>query len=808
MKRPYAPLVQIGALALLAVVGGAPSSASARDASLAKAKYLDPKLPVEKRVADLLARMTLDEKIAQLHGYWFPKSAVLVDDQLRPALANDKARALLANGLGEISRPSENEDRKKNLGPRQMAELTNALQKYVVEQTRLGIPLLNHEEGLHGLQAPGATSYPQPIALAASFDPALVEEVMTAVAKETRARGAQHTLAPVIDVMRDPRWGRAEETYGEDPYLVSRMGVAAVRGLQGRGLSGKIDANHVMATLKHFAVHGQPEAGINVGPGNYSERVIREVFLPPFAAAIKEAGARAVMPAYVEIDGVPAHGNKFFLQDILRKEWGFDGLVVSDYFAIEQLKSLHSVVDSDAAAARLALESGVDLELPDPKMYPLLAGLVKSKAIPIALIDKSVARVLRAKFELGLFEQPYVDVEQADKIAGSAEHAALARKAAERSIVLVKNAGGLLPLDKAKVKTIAVIGPNAEPCRLGGYSGIPKRCVGVLRGIREAVGNGVKVMWAPGVVITRGSDWWADKVETSTPEEDRRTIDDAVAVARKADVVVLALGDSEQSSREAWAPNHLGDRPSLDLPGRQEELARAVLAAGKPTVAVLINGRPPSINTLAQGAGAILEGFYLGQEGGAAVAAVLFGDVNPGGKLPVSFARSAGHLPIYYNYKPSARRGYLFDEVTPLYAFGHGLSYTTFGYKNLKVTPTPTAGDPDAQSVTVDVSNNGQRAGDEVVQLYLRDVVSSVTRPVKELKGFQRITLKPGETKAVSFSVARDALGFWKTGRDFVVEPGKFDVTVGGSSASGLTASFDVKGGAPKKAAPVKVSAK
>jgi beta-glucosidase len=797
MKRPL-PLFL---LALVSLLAGAPRRAVARDASLAKAKYLDPKLPIDKRVADLLARMTLEEKIAQLHGYWFPKSGVLVDDQLRPALGNDKAKALLAHGLGEISRPSENEDRKKNLGPRQMAELTNALQKYVIEQTRLGIPLLNHEEGLHGLQAPGATSFPQPIALAASFDPALVEEVMTAVAKETRARGAHHSLAPVVDVMRDARWGRAEETYGEDPYLVSRLGVAAVRGLQGAPKPDrKIDANHVIATLKHFAVHGQPESGINVGPGNTSERVIREVFFPPFVAAIKEAGARAVMPAYVEIDGVPAHANKLFLQDILRKEWGFDGLIVSDYFAIEQLKSTHSVVDSDAAAARLALESGVDIELPDPKLYPLLAAQVKSKAIPIGLIDKAVARVLRAKFELGLFEQPYIDVEQADKVAGSAEHAALARKAAERSIVLLKNAGGLLPLDRKKVRTVSVVGPNGEPCRLGGYSGIPKRCVGVLRGIKEAVGAGVNVMWAPGCVITRGSDWWADKVETSTPEEDRKMIDDAVAVARKADVVVLAVGDSEQTSREAWAPNHLGDRPSLDLPGRQDELARAILALGKPTIAVLINGRPPSINLIAQQATAILEGFYLGQEGGAAVAAALFGDVNPGGKLPVSFARSAGHLPVFYNYKPSARRGYLFDDVTPLFAFGHGLSYTTFSYKNLKVAPAPAKDDPDAQAVSVEVSNAGQRVGDEVVQLYLRDVVSSVTRPVKELKGFQRVTLKPGETKTVSFTIGRDALGFWKTAKEFVVEPGKFDVTVGGGSTSGLTTSFELKTAAKGKA--------
>src|SRR6478609_7001618 len=342
MNRPFAlPL-----LVVMCLAAGAPRPAAARDAALAKAKYLDPKLPTEKRLADLLARMTVEEKVAQLTAYWFPKSGVMVDDQLRPALANDERRVLFANGLGEVSRPSENEDRKKNLNARQEAELANALQKHVIENTRLGIPLLNHEEGLHGMQGVGATSYPQPIALAASFDPSLVEEIMTAVAKETRARGAQHTLAPVIDVMRDARWGRAEETYGEDTYLVSRMGVAAVRGLQGAPRAdGKIDATHVIATLKHFAVHGQPEAGMNVGPGNYSERVIRETFFPPFRAAIKEANARAIMPAYVEIDGVPAHANKPFLQDVLRKEWGFNGLVVSDYFAIEQLNSLHHVVD-------------------------------------------------------------------------------------------------------------------------------------------------------------------------------------------------------------------------------------------------------------------------------------------------------------------------------------------------------------------------------------------------------------------------------------------------------------------------------
>ena len=784
---------------------GAARPAAARDASLAKARYLDPKLAVDKRVADLLARMTLEEKIAQLHGYWFPKSGVLVDDQLRPSLANDKAKALLANGLGEISRPSENEDRKKNLGPRQMAELTNALQKYVLEQTRLGIPLLNHEEGLHGLQAPGATSYPQPIALAASFDPALVEEVMTAVAKETRARGAHHTLAPVVDVMRDPRWGRAEETYGEDPYLVSRLGVAAVRGLQaaqGRQ-EGHQDRRHprdgdaeALRGPRPAGGRDQRRPGQHLGTGDPRD------LLPAFSRGDQGSGRARIMPAYVEIDGVPAHANKQFLQDVLRKEWGFDGLVVSDYFAIEQLKSLHAVVDSDAAAARLALESGVDLELPDPKLYPLLAAQVKSKAIPMAVIDKSVARVLKAKFELGLFEQPYVDVEQADRIAGSAEHAALARKAADRSIILLKNAGGLLPLDKNKVKTLAVIGPNAEPCRLGGYSGIPKRCVGVLRGIKEAVGSGgVKVMWSPGVVITRGADVGRQGRDVDAgggPPDDRR---------RRRGRAQGGRGRAGAGRQRAERARSVGAEPPRRSPQPGPAGAAGGADARDPRDGQAdrrgADQRPAAIDQYAGAAGAraILEGFYLGQEGGAAVAAVLFGDVNPGGKLPVSLARSAGHLPIFYNHKPSARRGYIFDDVTPLYPFGHGLSYTTFGYKNLRVAAAPTKDDKDAQTVSVDVTNAGPRGGDEVVQLYLRDVVSSVTRPVKELKGFQRVTLKPGETRSVAFTIGRDALGFWKTAKEFVVEPGKFDVTVGGSSAGGTTVSFELKAAGGKKPA-------
>src|SRR5450631_3287699 len=633
--------------------------------------YKNRNLPVEQRVADLLTRMTLEEKIAQLGGSWQnPDQTKDAKDRFVGAKREfqpDQAALLLKNGLGGMSRPSENR------GPREMAEFTNTLQKWVRENTRLGIPVLFHEECLHGNAAPKGTSYPQAIALASTWDPALVTNVFTQVASEVRARGAQQCLAPVLDLARDPRWGRTEETYGEDPYLVSRIGVAAVHGFQGVGPI--IDKSHVLATTKHFAVHGQPEGGTNVAPGNYSERVIREYFLRPFEAALTEGQAQTVMASYNEIDGIPSHSNKHLLTDILRQEWGFQGLVVSDYFAIAQLISIHHVTATNAGAAKMALEAGVDMELPSVDAFTTLADQVKQGTVSEALIDRSVARLLREKFLLGLFDDPYVDPDYAEKITNSPEHQQLSLKAAHEAITLLKNQNNLLPLDKSKYKRIAVIGPNAKEVHLGGYSGTPDRGVSILQGIKDKVGSGAEILYSEGCKITETlPDWNADKVVLGDPALNARRIAEAVKVAQKADVVILALGDNEQTSREAWAVDHKGDRDSLDLLGNQDDLVKAILSTGKPTIVFLQHGRPNSIPYIAEHVPAILDGWYLGQEGGTAIADVLFGDYNPGGKLPITIPRSVGQLPDYYYQKPSAKREYLGSTVLPLFPFGWGLS--------------------------------------------------------------------------------------------------------------------------------------
>jgi beta-glucosidase len=740
--------------------------------------YRNPALPVEQRVADLVSRMTLEEKVAQLQGNWQnpasrqdPSQTFLGD---KGVFLPERAAIVLKEGLGQISRPSENRS------PREMAEFTNTVQKWMKENTRLGIPILFHDECLHGHVAPKGTSYPQPIALASSWDRALVHDVFSATAAEARARGAQQCLAPVVDLARDPRWGRTEETYGEDPYLVSRIGVAAVEGFQGTGPF--IDKSHVMATLKHFAVHGQPEGGTNVGPGNYSERVVREYFLKPFEVGVKEAHARSVMASYNEIDGIPSHSNRHLLTDILRQEWSFDGLLVSDYFAISDLRTLHHVAATDDEAARMALNAGVDIELPGADTFRDLAEQVRKGRIAQATVDQAVARVLREKFLTGLFDDPYVDPDQAEKITNSPEHQQLALKAAHESIILLKNQNSLLPLDKTKYKHIAVIGPNAAELHLGGYSNNPGRGVSILQGIRDKVGAGSEVLYSLGCKITETDpDWNADKVVLGDPALNAKRIQEAVKVARKADVVILAIGGNEQTSREAWAVEHPGDRDNLDLLGNQDELVKAILATGKPVVVFLIHGRPNSINYVAENVPAILDGWYLGQEGGAAAADVIFGDYNPGGKLPITVPRSVGQLPDYYYQKPTAKREYLGSTTEPLFPFGWGLSYSTFSYRNVRVSPDSIGPEGDTK-VSVDVTNTGKVQGDEVVQLYIRDEVSSVTRPVKELRGFRRVTLAPGETKTVELSLGFSELAFLNRDMHRVVEPGSFKIMVGGNS--------------------------
>ena len=725
--------------------------------------------------------MTLEEKAAQMMCVWQQKADTLLSADGEFDLNKARAAYKKGNGLGQVGRPS---DAGGGKDARAMAKLTNAIQKFFIENSRLGIPVIFHEECLHGHAAIGGTSFPQPIALAATFNPLLVESLFTMTAAEARLRGTHQALTPVVDVARDARWGRVEETYGEDPYLVARMGIAAVLGFQGDATFR--EKRHVIATLKHFAGHGQPESGMNCAPANVSMRVLRETFLYTFKEALEKAGALSVMASYNELDGVPSHANRWLLRDVLRKEWGFQGYVVSDYYAIWELSDRpdthgHFVAKDKKEACALAVRAGVNIELPEPDCYLHLVELVRKGVLKERELDELVAPMLRCKFQMGLFEDPYVDPEEADRVVGCAEHRQLALQGAREAITLLKNENQVLPLSLEKIRSIAVIGPNAHRSMLGGYSGVPKHNVTVLDGIRQKVGSRAKVLYSEGCRITIGGSWNQDEVVPSDAEQDRKQIAEAATVARQADVIVLAIGGNEQTSREAWSLKHMGDRTSLDLIGRQGELVRAMVATGKPVVALLFNGRPLSINTLNETVPAILECWYLGQETGAAIADVLFGDFNPGGKLPMTIPRSAGHLPAFYNYKPSARRGYLFDDVSPLFAFGYGLSYTTFTIENVRLAKTKIRTNGTTQ-VLAEVTNTGRRAGSEVVQMYIRDRVSSVTRPIKELKGFERVELRPGETKAVTFEITPDRLAFYDINMKYAVEPGEFDIMVGTSS--------------------------
>ncbi len=755
--------------------------------------YKDPKASVDARVEDLLKRMTLAEKVAQLRVIWDDKTKLMdKDGKFDPS----KAQEIFPDAFGGLARPSDwagsatPSDQRAGRAVSDTVNLINAMQHWAVEKTRLGIPILFHEEALHGYVARNATSFPQAIAQASTWDPALVEQMDAVAGREARARGIYEVLSPVVDIVRDPRWGRTEETFGEDPYLVSRMAVAAVRGLQGPSLP--LAKDHVFATLKHMTGHGWPENGTNVGPANIGERTLRTFFLPPFEAAIHEANAQLVMASYNEIDGVPSHANKWLLTDLLRHEWGFKGAVVSDYYGIEQLETLHHVEPDMASSAIRALDSGVTMDLPDGKAFTTIEQSVKDGKLSMAVIDQAVREVLRIKFLAGLFEHPFTDAKAAEAETNTPQAQALATKAAREAVVLLKN-DGVLPLDKNRVRTLAVIGPNADVALLGGYSGVPVKTVNVLEGIKAKAGKSVKVVYSQGVQITKSNDWYKNKVELADPQENARKIVEAVSVARGADEIVLVLGGNPETSREGWAPNHLGDRSDLGLVGQQNDLFNAMKALGKPIVVVLLNGRPLSTPKIAAEANALVEGWYLGENGGTAMADILFGDANPGGKLPITIPRSADQLPQFYDVKPSARRGYLFTSVEPLFPFGYGLSYTTFeiGAPHLDAA-TIAAGQP--AKVEVTVKNTGSRAGDEVVQLYVHDLVSSVTTPIKRLVGFKRVTLEPGESKTITFTLAPKSLALWDADMKQVVEPGQFDIMAGDSSVDLKSATLTVTG--------------
>ena len=736
--------------------------------------YKNAKLPVEKRVKDLLSKMTIEEKVAQLMGLW--NGGV---EDFKDEIFKDKAQMKEKFGLGCHSiHPAP-------FGIKETVEMRNKIQKYLVEETRLGIPAIFVDEGQHGMMRPDSTVFPQAIGMACSWNPALFEMIYGVVANEMRSRGTHHALTPVIDVCREPRWGRVEETYGEDPYLNGILSCAAVKGLQG-SKNGKVARNHVAATLKHLVGHGESEGGQNQGPANYSMRVLRDYHMPPFKMCIDRVKPVSVMPSYNEVDGLPSHANKWLLQDLLRKEWKFKGLVVSDYYGVDQLLLKHNVVKDEAEAAMTGFNVGVQYEFPQGNYYKHLPQLLKEGKVKLSDINEAVALTLKLKFELGLFENPYVDVDQAIAVSKNPRHREIALQAARESIVLLKN-DNLLPLSKDKYKKIAVIGPCAKDVYFGGYAGEPYQKISLLDGIKNKVGTKVDVLFAQGCRLTSNTtnsyfNWKYDDIVYASRDENLKLIKEAVDVAKKAEVIILAIGENEHLCREAWAKNHLGDNMTLDLFGEQAELAEAMLALGKPVVVYLMNGRPLSVNKLVEKAPAIIEGWYMGQETGTAAADVIFGDVNPSGKLTITFPKSAGQLPMYYNHKPSAQfHNYLSQDINPLFPFGYGLSYTTFKYGKPKLDKKSITA-RESVAVTVEVTNTGKVAGDEIVQLYIRDKVSSVTRPVKELKDFQRVSLKPGETKKVKLEITPEKLAFHDVNMKFRVEPGLFEIMTGSSS--------------------------
>ncbi len=740
---------------------------------MSRPPYRDPSLGAERRARDLLSRLKLEEKVAQMTSVWME---VGLDGKVRTV---EEVRPLLRNGIGQLSRVAGT----RPLPPAEAARLANALQRLLVDETRLGIPALVHEECLAGLMAEGATAFPQAINLGSTFDPGLIERITTVIRRQMRAIGAHQGLAPVVDVARDARWGRIEETLGEDPYLVSRMAHAYVRGLQGDD-----PRTGILATLKHFAGYSASEGGRNLAPAHLGPRELRDVFLFPFEVALRSAGAASVMNAYLEIDGVPVAASRELLTGILREEWGFEGLVVADYFSIDFLRSLHRVAHDEAEAAVLAVRAGIDVELPHAHCYaePLLSALADGR-VSREEIDAIVLRILGWKLRVGLFESPYVDPDVASRALDTPEDRALAREAARQSIVLLRNEEDLLPLDPPP-RSLAILGPNADralalfgdyhlPNNLGLESPSVEAPT-VLEAIRAALPAEVELRAAPGCDVE---------------EPSREGFAEAVRAARVSEVAIVVLGDRSGVLRRGTVGEHR-DSDTLALPGVQEELLREVCATGTPVVLVLLNGRPLATEWIAETLPAIVEAWFPGEEGAGAIAEVLLGRHNPSARLPVTVPRRAGHEPLSYDAKFLARKDYVTSSIAPLFPFGHGLSYTRFEYGDLRIEPervTPTG----TVEISCGVTNAGPRAGSEVVQLYLRDSVASATRPVLELKGFARVSLEPGERRTVRFRLPTDLLAFHDPDLRLVVEPGEFEVRVGASSADlRLRGSFFVEG--------------
>jgi len=754
---------------------------------------------IKQQVKDLLSQMTLEEKLAQLQGYY------VYELQSKGSLDPRKMAEVLKLGIGQISR---------NAGanyvlPNEAARSANTLQRFLKEQTRLGIPAIIHEECCAGAMLPGASIFPEMIGLASTFQPELASQMTAQIARQLRAVGAQQGLAPVLDVARDPRWGRIEETFGEDPTLVSQFGVQYIKGLQGENLS-----QGVMATGKHFVGHAFSQGGLNCGPVHLGQRDLWDIYLAPFQAAIRDAGLASMMNAYPELDGEVVAASRRILTDLLRGTLGFDGVVVSDYEAVIMIHNYHWAAETRRAAAVKALTAGIDVELPSVACYGVdLMEAIKAGEVSLETLDTAVSRHLQKKFELGLFENPYVHEDTVLEVFETPENRKLAYQIAAKSLVLLKN-DGILPLRKS-IGKLAVIGPNADSarCLMGDYSfsataellayapppgsafenlsqqEIQKMHVSMPT-ILDAIKN--SILASTQLVVARGCD---------INSEDESGFDEAVKAARESDAVILVMGNLSGLAPHCTT-GEFRDTSDLRLPGVQEKLVKAVLAAGKPVVLVLVSGRPVDLSAVVEQTSAILLAWVPGEEGGRAVADALFGEVNPGGKLPVSFPRSAGQVPVFYNYKPSGMHSNIYcdytnEPATPLFWFGHGLSYTDFNYENLIINPAGTAAGGSID-ITLTMTNTGALPGDEVVQLYVCDEYASLPRPVKELKGFTRINLQRGETKTVSFHLPVDMLAYYDQDLCLMLEPGRFLVMVGSSADDiRLQGEFEVSGKQP-----------
>ncbi|HXB60269.1 MAG TPA: glycoside hydrolase family 3 N-terminal domain-containing protein [Candidatus Acidoferrales bacterium] len=723
--------------------------------------YKNPNLPIDQRVQDLLGRMSIEEKVRQLDMY-SGSSDLLTDDQLRDHHTHAKTDAVFD--------PARGEKALGNLGVGSIhdtyppPQLYNAIQAWVIKSNPLGIPALFIEEGLHGYMGYDETIFPQSVNLATTWNVDLAKKTGAAIASEARADGVDMILAPVLDVARDPRWGRVEEDFGEDPFLSGQLGLNYVEGMQGDLLATD---HNCIAEPKHFAAHGSPESGLNTSPVHAGEREVRTVMLKSFEPAIREGHAMGVMAAYHDIDGVPCTSNPWLLQKVLKDEWGFQGFVLSDLGAIRRLYDTHHVAASPADAARLALNSGVDMQFYDfdhDVFQNAIIDGVKNGQVSQATLDAAVSRILRVKFLLGLFDHPFVDANLDKSVRRSPEHLDLSLEVARQSMCLLKNEGNLLPLKK-NLGRIAIIGPNGNVARLGDYADVATEGpeYGMFEQIEKIVSPKTKVSFSDG--------------------EDVAT---AVALAKKSDVVILALGEKKGISGEGF------DRSDLDLPGNQEELLEAVVKTGVPVVLVLQNGRALSIPWAAKHVPAILEAWYPGEFGGRAIAETLFGDNNPAGRLPVTFPKSVGQLPVFYNHFPSKNNNYVDGNDSPQFVFGFGLSYTTFKYSNLNVA-APAPGSADDVSVSFDLTNTGKRDGDEVAQVYVRETTASVATPVKALKAFSRVHLQAGETKSIALHIPQSELTVWGASQEWKVEPGEFTASVGGSSDTDLSAKFILK---------------